>query len=132
MLEGEKGEKTEIEIVEKKAEIITTPNLLTPRPYLGNLIKIKEVKKPEDRFLLLGGFSGFLELMEIFEVDPDLKTFTLLLEVIPSTRVAENKLLRTIRKKEIKCDVDFFNVLMKKRSLRFDYEEAREVIKAIF
>lgn len=120
-----------VQIVDKKPDKSdlqqSTPNLLTIQPYLGNLIEIKEVKRPEDRLLLIGGFTGVLELMEKFEVKPDLKTFSILMEVIPSTRAAENKLLRTIRKHEIKCDVDFFNILMKKRSMRFDYEGAKEV-----
>lgn len=105
-----------------------TPNLLTPKPHLGNLIDVKEVKKPEDRLLLLGGFSGFLDLMQQCEVKPDLKTFTALIEVIPSTTIAEVKLIKTIRKADIKCDVDFFNILIKKRSMRFDYDGAREVV----
>lgn len=125
------GSQQAVQIVDKKPNTKDmqdlTPNLLTLEPYLGNLIEIKEVKRAEDRLVLLGGFTGVLELMEKFEVKPDLKTFSILIEVIPSTRSAENMLLRTIRKHEIKCDVDFFNILMKKRSMRFDYEGAHEV-----
>jgi pentatricopeptide repeat domain-containing protein 1 len=117
-----------VQIVEKiSEEQPTLPNLLAPKPYLGKMIDINEVKKPEDRLILLGGFTGFLELMKQFDVKPDLKTYTLLIEIVPSTRAAENILLRAIRKDKIKCDVDFFNVLMKKRSMRFDYEGAKEV-----
>lgn len=118
-----------IQIVEKPKleEPQVLPNLLAPKPYLGQMIDIKEVKQPEDRLILLGGMTGFLDLMKQFDVKPDLKTYTLLIELIPSTRAAENVLLRSIRKDKIKCDVDFFNVLMKKRSMRCDYEGAREV-----
>jgi pentatricopeptide repeat domain-containing protein 1 len=108
-----------------------TPNLLLPRPHLGNLISLSEVTKPEDKFLLLGGFSGFLETMKNFDVKPDLKTYTELIEVIPSTRSAETRLLKQVKKQEVKCDVDFFNILMKKRCVRFDYEGGKEVLDMI-
>lgn len=119
----------DIKLVENRNTEVqpTLPNLLAPKPYLGKMIDIKEVKKPEDRLILLGGLTGFLELMKQFDVKPDLKTYTLLIELIPNTRAAENTLLRSLRKEKIKADVDFFNVLMKKRSMRFDYEGAKEV-----
>lgn len=135
LLQSNSTENTDnsiVEIVDKKPsdnidKYSYIPNLLAPRPHLGNLVEIQEIKKPEDRLILLGGFQGFLELMETFEVPPDLKTFSLLIEVIPGTRAAENILLRTIRKQKIKCDVDFFNLLMKKRAVRMDYYGSREV-----
>lgn len=107
------------------------PNLLALKPHLGNLISLSEVTKPEDKLLLLGGFSGFLETMKHFDVRPDLKTYTELVEVIPPTNVAEKRLIAQLKKHEIKCDVDFFNILMKKRSMRYDYEGAREVLDMI-
>lgn len=109
----------------------TQPNLLAPRPHLGNLISLSEVSKPEDKLLLLGGFSGFMDTMSRFDVKPDLKTYTELVEVIPATYASEKRLLSKLKKHEIKCDVDFFNVLMKKRSMRFDYNGAREVLEMI-
>lgn len=39
--------------------------------------------------MLLGGFRNILEEMEVDNVKPDIKTFTLLLDVIPSTLTAE-------------------------------------------
>ncbi|CAG9807430.1 unnamed protein product [Chironomus riparius] len=104
------------------------PNLLALRPNLGNLIEIKEVKQPSDRFLLLGGLTGYLDLMRHFEVPPDLKTFTELMDVIPNTKEMDIRLLKIIRKAQIQCDVDFFNILIKRRALRNDYFGAREVL----
>lgn len=118
-------------IVQKEVQQDPTPNLLAPIPHLGTMISIKEVKKPEDKLLLLGGMSGFLDLMKHFDVHPDLKTYTELIEVIPPTIAAEKRLINHLQKHDIKCDVDFFNILMKKRSLRFDYESAKEVIGMI-
>jgi pentatricopeptide repeat domain-containing protein 1 len=110
------------------SEVQIIPNLLTIKPHLGNLVDIKEVTKPEDRLLLLGGFNGFIKLMHDFDVKPDVKTYTELLEVIPNTLAAENNLLKNLKKADVKCDIDFFNVLMKKRSMRFDYEGAKEIL----
>lgn len=113
------------------SESDTTPNLLALRPHLGNLVSLSEVTKPDHRLLLLGGFFGFLETMEQFDVSPDLKTFTELLEVIPPTISAEKRLISRMKKTDIKCDIDFFNLLIKKRSMRFDYSGAREVLEMI-
>jgi len=41
------------------------------------------------RLLLLGGCSGFLKNMKNNNIKPDIKVFTQLLEVIPSTLIAE-------------------------------------------
>lgn len=107
------------------------PNLIAWKPHLGNMVSLSEVKNPEDRLLLIGGYSGFLEVMKEFGAKPTLHTFTELLEVIPPTTAAERRLLKEVKKNEVKCDVDFFNVLMKKRCMRYDYENAREVLGMI-
>lgn len=41
------------------------------------------------RLLLLGGCSGFFKNMKTNKIKPDIKVFTQLLEIIPSTLVAE-------------------------------------------
>lgn len=101
------------------------PNLLSKTPHLGSLVALKAVKKPEDRLLLLGGMAGFLEEMEAADVRPDIKTFTKMMDIIPSTKAAEHKLIEMARKSKIHTDVDFFNMLMKKRSMRSDYDGAK-------
>lgn len=110
---------------------LNMPNLLTPFPHLGNLVAINDVNTAEDRFLLLGGLSGFLKEMDRQKVKPDIKTFTQFLEVIPCTHSAEKQLIKEIRERVINCDIDFFNILIKKRALRSDYEGARRVLKMI-
>lgn len=116
---------------EEEIQQETSPNLISFNPHLGSLVSLSEVKRPEDRLLLLGGASGFLKEMELAKITPDIKTFTQLLEVIPSTNVSEKQLISKIRKIGIKCDIDFFNILIKKRSMRYDYESAREVLLMI-
>lgn len=107
------------------------PNLLTRFPHLGSLVVLNQVKKPEDRLLLLGGAKGVLNEMLSIKVQPDIKTFTTLLDVIPSTNTAEHQIIETIRKLKIKCDIDFFNILIKKRSMRLDYDGAKDVLEMI-
>jgi pentatricopeptide repeat domain-containing protein 1 len=121
----EKDLNEHVTFVELNAMVETTPNLLAKQPHLGTLVSIGEITKPEDRLVLLGGSQGFLTEMELAHVTPDIKTFTELLDVIPPTLVAEKVLLSTLRKKGLKCDIDFFNILIKKRSMRFDYLHAK-------
>ncbi|KAL1516600.1 hypothetical protein ABEB36_000494 [Hypothenemus hampei] len=104
------------------------PNLLAVKPHLGGILSISEVKQPEDRLLLIGGCKGLLETMNHYKCTPDIKTFTLLLDSIPSTQAAEKELIVAMKKLNVKPDVDFYNMLIKKRSMRFDYEGAKEVL----
>lgn len=104
---------------------INQPNLLAKRPHLGSIVSIEEITKAEDRLLLVGGLTGFLKELAENECKPDIKTFSLLLDCIPSTLAAENELLGVMKKYNVKPDVDFYNMLIKKRSMRFDYENAK-------
>lgn len=110
---------------------INRPNLLSNRPYLGNIISVSEITKAEDRFILVGGLTGFLNEMKQNNCSPDIKTITLLLDVIPNTLAAETELLSTMKQFNIKYDVDFFNMLIKRRSLRGDYKNAKVSTKKI-
>lgn len=107
------------------------PNLISRFPHLGSLVVLNQVKKAEDRLLLLGGANAILSEMEKIKVQPDIKTFTALLDVIPPTNTAEHQIIETIRKLKIKCDIDFFNILIKKRSMRMDYDAAKDVLNMI-
>lgn len=107
------------------------PNLLDVKPYFGNVVGISEIKSPEERLILLGGCSGFLKNMKFNKIKPEIKIFTQLLEVIPPTLSAEKLLLKEIDKNKVRVDIDFCNILIKKRSLRFDYEEAKNVLSLI-
>lgn len=44
---------------------------------------------PCHRLILVGGCSGLLEQMNKYGVKPDIRTFTQLLDTIPSTKSAE-------------------------------------------
>lgn len=112
-------------------EAFNRPNLLSSRPHLGRLVALAEVRKAEDRLLLLGGCSGFLHEMQAAKARPDIKTYTQLIDVLPPTNVAEKQLLAQLKRDKLKVDIDFFNVLIKKRSMRYDYDAAKEVLDLI-
>ncbi|KAL5292152.1 PTCD1 family protein [Megaselia abdita] len=115
----------------KQPTLNEAPNLLLAKPHLGSLVEINEIMKPEDRLLLLGGFTGFMEEMKTVNVTPGIETMTSLLEVIPPTNSSEKQLLSMVKKIGLKADIDFFNILMKKRAMRFDYEASKEVLQMI-
>lgn len=125
----ENDEATAVQSVTESND--ATPNLLAKNPHLGNLISIGDICRPEDRLLLLGGMHGFIREMESVKAEPTIKTVTALLEVIPNTLAVEKNLIVLIRRLNIRCDIDFFNILIKKRSLRFDYDGAKAVLKMI-
>ncbi|XP_032663276.1 pentatricopeptide repeat-containing protein 1, mitochondrial isoform X2 [Odontomachus brunneus] len=106
-----------------------------------SLIKTNEQNLPEEapinlnnvltsnRLLLFGGIDGLLSRMAADNVKPDAKTITMLLDLIPNTVSAENLLLKTVDKNNIQLDIDFYNMLIKRRSMRREYRAAKEVIQ---
>nr|CAI5834710.1 unnamed protein product [Callosobruchus analis] len=116
---------TEIKEIQMKVDTIIRPNLMATQPRLGNIISLSEVTKPEERLLLVGGAKEFLANMKEHNCVPDIRTFTLLLDTIPGSLAAEKELLNAMKKFKVRPDIDFFNMLIKKRSLRFDYQSAK-------
>ncbi|ALC43076.1 CG4611, partial [Drosophila busckii] len=121
----------QLELSTSATSELELPNLLLPSPKLGSLVSLAEVHRPHERFLLLGGLTGYLELMKRHNITPDIQCFTTMLEVIPPTNAAEKQLLSFVRRIGLKADIDFFNILIKQRSMRFDYDSAREVLSMI-
>lgn len=78
-----------------------------------------------NRLILFGGLEGFLDRMAYYRVKPDIKTITLLLDLIPNSRQAEDVLIETADKRNVALDIDFFNMLIKRRSMRADYKGAK-------
>lgn len=107
----------------------TELNLLVSRPLsYNNVIGLENVQKPEDRLLIIGGMDGIISNMTIYKIKPDIKTISILLECIPSTLEAENSLLLLMEKNKIKPDIDFFNLLIKRRKRRHNLKNALEVL----
>lgn len=74
---------------------------------------------------MLGGMNGLLHRMSKDRVEPNLKTFTELLEVIPSNLKEEGNLLTALKDKAVTPDVDFFSILIKRRCARGSIIAAR-------
>ncbi|XP_012219587.2 pentatricopeptide repeat-containing protein 1, mitochondrial-like [Linepithema humile] len=140
------GQTKQTRILLKEGE---RPNLLASPPVLSTLLPLagKEqsivqydasAKQEElinlndvlvsNRLILFGGVDGFLDQMAIDDVKPNEKTMTLLLDLIPNSIPAENLLLKIADNNGIKLDIDFYNMLIKRRSMRFDYKAAKEVL----
>lgn len=78
-----------------------------------------------NRLILFGGLEGFLNRMFNNDIKPDAKTITLLLDLIPNTVPAEDLLIKIANEKNIELDISFFNMLIKRRSVRLDYKAAK-------
>lgn len=85
---------------------------------LNNILK-------ENRLFLFGGIDKFLKRMKNDGVKPDLKTITLILDLLPPTIKAEEYFLKYITSNNLKIDITFFNILIKRRCLRKQYNVAK-------
>ncbi|XP_023211980.1 pentatricopeptide repeat-containing protein 1, mitochondrial-like [Centruroides sculpturatus] len=119
-------------IIPVKELRLTELNLLVPRPPSSDdILGLENLQSAEYRLLVIGGAEGVLSSMVSLGVKPDIKTVSILLDCIPSTSEAEESLLTAIEKYKIKPDVDFFNLLIKKRQFRKDFKKALEVLDMI-
>ncbi|XP_071964614.1 pentatricopeptide repeat-containing protein 1, mitochondrial-like [Antedon mediterranea] len=104
------------------------PNMLSLSPNLDGVMSLTAMERPADRLSLLGGTEGLVDSMTSNDVKPDCKTLTLLTEVIPRSLKAETKLLKMIDDLEVKVDIDFYNMLIRKRTKRKDLEGAKALL----
>ncbi|XP_071858849.1 pentatricopeptide repeat-containing protein 1, mitochondrial isoform X2 [Bombus fervidus] len=85
----------------------------------------------ENRLILFGGIEKLLKRMKDDNVQPDTKTVTLILDLIPPTIESEKSFFRYIAKNKLKVDITSFNMLIKRRCLRKQYKAAKEVLNDI-
>lgn len=81
-----------------------------------------------NRLILFGGIDKILKQMKDENVIPNQKTFTILLELLPPTVEAEKCFLRHLQENHFIPDAIFFNKLIKRRSLRGKYHDAKAVL----
>lgn len=103
------------------------PDLFKKIPKFGHLLPINKIKTPEQRLLLIGGFSRIWKEIQIADVQLDTETCITLLNVIPNTLSAEDDLLRMLGNKPIMVDFDFLQRLLQKRCTRQDFEAAKVI-----
>ncbi|KAJ8713364.1 hypothetical protein PYW07_013734 [Mythimna separata] len=131
----DKKDNISIEFVNKLDTVITNdrnvPNLLSKVLNMEQVTALQEVQTLQEKFAVVGGQDDFLKEMEVYSVKPDIKTFTQMLPLLDNTTEAEEKLLKQMKSVGVRADIDFYNMLIKKRCLRSDYDAAVAVQKII-
>ncbi|XP_026762393.2 pentatricopeptide repeat-containing protein 1, mitochondrial isoform X2 [Galleria mellonella] len=105
----------------------TVPNLLSKVLQMKEVLALQEIGSTQEKFAVLGGMEDFLKEMKEVNVTPDIKIFTQMLPLIEESREAEMQLIDTMKGFDIRADIDFYNMLIKKRCLRCDYDGAFDI-----
>uniref|UniRef100_A0A8C4R1G9 Pentatricopeptide repeat domain 1 n=1 Tax=Eptatretus burgeri TaxID=7764 RepID=A0A8C4R1G9_EPTBU len=116
----------------KKAELLPS-STFHPEDALSDQRIVALMPSPLrwQRLALLGGPKVFLGRMKDDAVPPDVRTSTLLLEILEPTVEAELNLLQQLAVFNLRLDLGFYNILLRRRARRDDLQAAKEVIGLI-
>lgn len=90
----------------------------------SSVISLSAVEGPLERLALIGGATGLLEKMEMNGLSPDLKTLTLLTDMMEPGYLSLQVLLKAAKKHKVKLDVGFFNSAIRRATRADDTEGA--------
>lgn len=101
------------------------PNLLDPSPCHSDVVALGPVKSASDRLALIGNLDGFLEKMASDGLEPNIKTITLLADVMEAGSQSVRSLIDVAKKSGIRLDVPFFNTLIRRVAKTGDLDGAK-------
>ncbi|XP_027873931.1 pentatricopeptide repeat-containing protein 1, mitochondrial isoform X1 [Xiphophorus couchianus] len=110
----------------------TAPNLLDLfEGRRGAMLALSSVDTASDRLALIGGAKGFLDKMEANGLSPDLKTLTLLADMMEPGHQSLQMLLKAAKQHQVKLDVAFFNSAIRRTVRVSNPEDVKYSPKAV-
>ncbi|XP_051242563.1 pentatricopeptide repeat-containing protein 1, mitochondrial [Dicentrarchus labrax] len=97
----------------------------------GGVVSFGTVDGASDRLALLGGAKGFLEKMEASKLSPDLRTLTLLANMMDPGQESLQLLLKVAKQHKVKLDVVFFNSGIQRAAKANDLDGAKAVLSVM-
>ena len=106
------------------ALVAAMPNFLEARPKFDGVVSLSAdaLSKASNRLAVIGGPTGYLQVMKKNKVKPDAKTFSYLLKMVEPTKEAEASLIKLMAASGVSPDSMFFTDLIKRRSFRKDFK----------